>query len=97
MSDTPITDSAYFRGGATMYDLAGEMKKIERDLKKAQDHLELAWCVIANAGHKQGGWLTQDKEWVESAERWREKWHEILSLNVHDQQPDEGGLAESAG
>jgi len=45
------------------------------ELRKAQDHLELAWGVIANAGHRQGGWETQDKEWVEAAERWRDTWH----------------------
>jgi hypothetical protein len=54
------------------------------ELRKAQDHLELAWGVIANAGHRQGGWETQDKEWVEAAERWRDTWHEMISANVRD-------------
>lgn len=35
MSDTPRTDSAYF-SNATLYDLAGEMKKLERELTAAQ-------------------------------------------------------------
>lgn len=35
MSDTPRTDAAYF-SNATLYDLAGEMKKLERELTAAQ-------------------------------------------------------------
>ena len=35
MSDTPRTDAAYFKPHATMYDLAGEMKLIERELNAA--------------------------------------------------------------
>jgi len=35
MSDTPRTDAAYFQPDATMYDLAGEMKRIERELNAA--------------------------------------------------------------
>ena len=34
-SDTPRTDAAYFATGATMYSLAGEMKKMERELSAA--------------------------------------------------------------
>ena len=37
MSDTPRTDAAYFKEGATMYDLAGEMKMVERELTAAND------------------------------------------------------------
>jgi len=32
VSDTPRTDAAYFKPHATMYDLAGEMKLMEREL-----------------------------------------------------------------
>ena len=35
MSDTPRTDAAYFKPHATMYDLAGEMKIMERELNAA--------------------------------------------------------------
>ena len=35
ISDTPRTDAAYFKPDATMYDLAGEMKRIERELNRA--------------------------------------------------------------
>jgi len=35
--DTPRTDALYFRRGMlTMYDLAGEMKKLERELAEAK-------------------------------------------------------------
>ena len=40
MSDTPRTDAAYFKKGATMYDLAGEMKQIERELNAANAEIE---------------------------------------------------------
>ena len=40
MSDTPRTDAAYFKKGATMYDLAGEMKLIERELNAANAEIE---------------------------------------------------------
>ena len=35
MSTTPRTDAAYFKQGATMYDLAGESKKLETELAAA--------------------------------------------------------------
>jgi hypothetical protein len=37
MSDTPRTDAAYFKQGATMYDLAQESKKLERELAGAKE------------------------------------------------------------
>ncbi len=37
------------------------------------DLLDYAWAVIANVGHKIGGWEVQDPEWVEGAERWRDR------------------------
>ena len=40
MSDTPRTDVAYFKNGATMYDLAGEMKLVERELNAANDRIK---------------------------------------------------------
>ena len=40
MSDTPRTDAAYFKKGATMYDLAGEMKQIERELTAANERIK---------------------------------------------------------
>ena len=39
MSDTPRTDAAYFKPHATMYDLAGEMKLMERELNAANEML----------------------------------------------------------
>jgi hypothetical protein len=50
MSDTPRTDAAYFAEGATMYDLAGEAKKMERELNEANaDRLRLRQA-LAQAG-----------------------------------------------
>jgi len=40
MSDTPRTDAAYFKPHATMYDLASEMKRIERELNAAQQRIK---------------------------------------------------------
>ena len=40
ISDTPRTDAAYFKPGATMYDLAGEMKLIERELNAANERIK---------------------------------------------------------
>ena len=40
MSDTPRTDAAYFKKGATMYDLAGEMKLMERELNTANERIK---------------------------------------------------------
>lgn len=59
MSDTPITDAAYFERGATMYSLAGEMKNMERqnaDLREDKERLE--FCL------RQGMWIfsTDPKE-----------------------------------
>ena len=34
IGDTPRTDATYFKPDATMYDLAGEMKRIERELNE---------------------------------------------------------------
>ena len=48
MSDTPRTDAAYFKQGATMYDLAGESKKLERELAAAKAECDLNRTRIAS-------------------------------------------------
>jgi predicted nucleic acid-binding Zn-ribbon protein len=40
ISDTPRTDAAYFKDDATMYDLTGEMKRIERELNAANERIK---------------------------------------------------------
>jgi hypothetical protein len=40
------------------------------------DLLEIAWTVIANAGH--GDWDSQPAEWRSAAEEWRGKYHALL-------------------
>ena len=39
MSDTPRTDAAYF-SKTTLYDMAGEMKKLERELAAANERIK---------------------------------------------------------
>lgn len=54
------------------------------EIRRLMDGMEMAWAVIANAGHKQRGWDSEHPEWVECAERWRdEHWHPSLKRNVH--------------
>ena len=47
MSDTPRTDVAYFKNGATMYDLAGEMKLVERELNSANAEVDRLTAKVA--------------------------------------------------
>jgi len=41
VSDTPRTEAAYFKPHATMYDLAGEMKLMERELNESNERIRL--------------------------------------------------------
>jgi hypothetical protein len=50
MSDTPRTDAAYFAEGATMYDLAVEAKKMERELNEANADRQRLREALAQAG-----------------------------------------------
>jgi hypothetical protein len=50
MSDTPRTDAAYFAEGATMYDLAGEAKKMERELNEANADRQRLRQALTQAG-----------------------------------------------
>ena len=47
MSETPRTDVAYFKNGATMYDLAGEMKLVERELNSANAEVDRLTAKVA--------------------------------------------------
>jgi hypothetical protein len=49
------------------------------DVEPGDDLAYWAWTVIANVGHNQGGWDTQDPEWVAAAIRWREAFHAQLA------------------
>ena len=40
IGETPRTDAAYFKPHATMYDLAGEMKLMERELNAANERIK---------------------------------------------------------
>ena len=54
MSDTPRTDAAYFKKGATMYDLAGEMKMVEHELNAANSKIELLMSANADVARIAG-------------------------------------------
>lgn len=46
------------------------------------DHLETAWGVIANANG--GNWDSASQDWRTAAEKWRDRWHEILRSPIMD-------------
>lgn len=46
-----------------------------RDLEQAEQLLQEAWSVIANAGWDD---LEKTEGWWEAAVRWRDKWHAYL-------------------
>jgi hypothetical protein len=52
VSDTPRTDAAYFKDCATMYDLAGEMKRMERELNAANAKIKQLRDGIYKQGHE---------------------------------------------
>ena len=52
VSDTPRTDAAYFRPHATMYDLAGEMKRMERELNAANERIDELKYIIDRAANR---------------------------------------------
>ena len=52
ISDTPRTDAAYFKQGATMYDLAGEMKLVERKLNAANQRIKRLEIIISRAKNR---------------------------------------------
>jgi len=70
MSDTPRTDAAYFKPHATMYDLAGEMKFVERELNAANERIkrleEAGDALCAAAAFM--GWHMEIEKWNKSKE-----------------------------
>ncbi len=57
------------------------MADLNTNPDELHDLLYVAWGVIANAGMKTGrGWDSEHPEWVNAAERWREKWHASRGL-----------------
>lgn len=53
------------------------------EIEELRDLLSDAWGVIANAG-----WDQASPEWVEAAERWRDRWHAVQPAQT-DAQPTE--------
>ena len=52
ISDTPRTDAAYFKQGATMYDLANEMKLVKRELNAANQRIKRLEIIISRAKNR---------------------------------------------
>lgn len=48
------------------------------------DLLSDAWAVIANAGVHHGNWDAEHPDWVEAAERWRDRWHLVTGVTSLD-------------
>lgn len=48
------------------------------------DLLADAWGVIANAGLHHGNWDAEHPDWVEAAERWRDRWHLVTGVTSLD-------------
>lgn len=43
-----------------------------------------AWGVIANAGVHRGNWDAEHPDWVEAAEKWRDRWHLVTGVTSLD-------------
>ena len=54
------------------------------ELRRAKDHLETAWAVIANAGVTLGDWSSMTPEWYEAARKWRDEWHKMISADTKE-------------
>ena len=52
ISDTPRTDAVYFKKGATMYDLANEMKLVEHELNAANQRIKRLEEQLMDAKNK---------------------------------------------
>ena len=48
-----------------------EVKQMEARIKRLEDCIEGAWCLIANVS--QGDWKLQHLHWQESVAQWMEK------------------------
>jgi hypothetical protein len=59
---TPETDAAYFRRGITLYDLAGEMKRIERQRDEARDDANHWLNVAERNGQIANDWKAKLEE-----------------------------------
>jgi hypothetical protein len=91
IGETPRTDAAYFKPHATMYDLAGEMKLMERELNEANSKIEAlnrgnaaAERILCEAAGVESGrdaleWIVAAKDRIkrleEALESIREYWN----------------------
>jgi len=70
VSDTPRTDAAYFEPHSTKYDLAGEMKRIERELNASNERVRL---LIAERDTARG---YADQKW-----KLRQEFHDLFGTD----------------
>jgi len=61
------------------------IQEFKTELQKAKDHLEMAWVVISNAGTTIGDWSSLPIQWRQTAEKWREDWHQIIKHDVENE------------
>ncbi len=56
------------------------------DIPTLMDEMETAWGVIANASDWDHSAKSNKaaKEWVTAAERWRDRYHELLTEHLQD-------------
>jgi hypothetical protein len=59
-----------------------ERTQLLQDVCVLLEQCEVAWGVIANVNG--GDWKPTPKDWREAAEKWRDRWHEILRSPVMD-------------
>lgn len=77
MSDTPRTreETRWYESGIVhacfAAQLERELNEANERIKRLEDCIEGAWCLIANVS--QGDWKLQHLHWQESVAQWMEK------------------------
>ena len=76
----------YYKGSEDGFPIDFEIMMVDLDTgkdihtKHGDELIELAWGIIANAGH--GNWENESVEWQEAAFRWRDGWHKWLDGEI---------------
>jgi predicted nucleic acid-binding Zn-ribbon protein len=86
IQDTPRTDAVYFKPDATMYDLAGEMKVIERELNSANERIKRLEEEFNKLGSDAAELLNSNGELERRIKRLKEAGDAILDANNDDEQ-----------
>jgi hypothetical protein len=59
-----------------------KISQSQTKLSKAEELLEMAWVIIANAND--GNWDRAATSWVKAAEKWRDDYHNILKIGANN-------------